>query len=116
MVPGYVQGGTRPPPDHPQGGPGGELYSEGLWKTLNNQHPTSDIEPGKAGQASLKPPQCALKATTKRVDSQLIGTPMRPQSHPKATLKLPQCYPKAPTKPALRSEERRVPIQRNLLW
>jgi hypothetical protein len=27
--------GTRHPPDHPQGVEGGELYSEGLWKTLN---------------------------------------------------------------------------------
>ena len=29
--------------------------------------------------------QCDIKATTKRVDSQLIGTPKPPQSHPNAT-------------------------------
>src|ERR1035441_5483592 len=36
--------------------------------------------------------QCDIKATPKRVDSQLIGTPMRPQSHLKATLRLPQSH------------------------
>ena len=29
-------------------------------------------------QASRKPPQCDIKATPKRVDSQLIGTPKPP--------------------------------------
>ena len=28
---GHVQGGTRVPPDHPEGGAGDELYSGGLW-------------------------------------------------------------------------------------
>src|ERR1035441_5949404 len=39
---------------------------------------------------AAKATQSNLKATTKRVDSQLIGTPMRPQSHSKATPRLPQ--------------------------
>src|ERR1035441_7364611 len=37
----------------------------------------------------------APKATPKRVDSQPIGTPMRPQSHPKAPPKPPQGSTKA---------------------
>jgi len=28
---GHVQGMSRVPPDHPEGGAGGELYSGGLW-------------------------------------------------------------------------------------
>ena len=39
---------------------------------------------------AAKATQSHLKATTKRVDSQLIGAPMRPQSHSKATPRLPQ--------------------------
>ena len=31
MVPGYVQGLSRVPPDLPEADAGGELYSEGLW-------------------------------------------------------------------------------------
>jgi hypothetical protein len=31
MVPGYVQGMSRVPPDQPEGGVGGELYLEDLW-------------------------------------------------------------------------------------
>jgi hypothetical protein len=31
MVPGHVQGLSRVPPDHPEEGAEGELYSEGLW-------------------------------------------------------------------------------------
>jgi len=31
MGPGYVQGMSRPPPDHPEGGGREELYSGGLW-------------------------------------------------------------------------------------
>jgi hypothetical protein len=42
-----------------------------------------------------KPPECDIKATSKRVDRQAIGTLKPPQSHLKATLKLPQCDPKA---------------------
>ena len=38
MVPGHVQGLSRVPPDHPEGGAGGELYSEGLW-TIRNFEP-----------------------------------------------------------------------------
>jgi hypothetical protein len=42
---GHFQGGTRVPPDHRQGGEGGELYSKGLWKTLNFEPQTSNLEP-----------------------------------------------------------------------
>ena len=31
MVLGHVQGMSRVPPDHPEGGRGKELYSRGLW-------------------------------------------------------------------------------------
>jgi hypothetical protein len=31
MVPGYVQGGTRPPPECPEGPLGEDLYSSNLW-------------------------------------------------------------------------------------
>ena len=37
MVIGYVQGLSRVPPGHPEGGAGGELYSVCLWKTLNSE-------------------------------------------------------------------------------
>src|ERR1035441_967426 len=37
------------------------------------------------GQATPMRLQCDIKATPKPLDSQGIGTPMRPQSHPKAT-------------------------------
>jgi len=33
MGPGYVQGGTRAPPDHPEDATRGELYSICLWRT-----------------------------------------------------------------------------------
>jgi hypothetical protein len=51
------------------------------------------------GQSHPKPHQCDIKATSKRVDSQAIGTPKPPQSHPKATPRLPQGYLKATLKP-----------------
>jgi hypothetical protein len=41
----------------------------------------------KAPKATPKPHQCDIKATSKRVDSQAIGTPLRPQCDPKATPK-----------------------------
>src|ERR1035437_937402 len=47
------------------------------------------------GQRHPKPHQCDIKATSKRVDSQAIGTPLRPQSHPNATPMRPQCDPNA---------------------
>src|SRR5208337_4377411 len=37
MVLGHVQGLSRVPPDHPEGGAGGELYSEDLWWTRGNE-------------------------------------------------------------------------------
>src|SRR5208282_946595 len=88
MVPGYVQGLSRVPPDQPEGGEGGELYSQGLWKTLNIQHPATNFHPRTAPQSHPKPLQCDIKATPKPVDSHLIGTPKPPQCDPNATLKL----------------------------
>src|ERR1019366_9775034 len=46
-------------------------------------------------QATPNPHQCDIKATSKRVDSQPIGTPEPPQGHPNATPKLPQGSNKA---------------------
>jgi hypothetical protein len=37
------------------------------------------------GQATPKPHQCDIKATSKRVDSQLLATPKPPQCDPNAT-------------------------------
>jgi hypothetical protein len=45
MVPGYVQGMSRVPPDQHPGGAGGELYSEDLWETLNSELRTLNFEP-----------------------------------------------------------------------
>jgi hypothetical protein len=42
-----------------------------------------------------KPHQCDIKATSKRVDSQPIGTPKPPQCDPNATPRLPQSSHKA---------------------
>jgi hypothetical protein len=94
MVPGYVQGLSGVPPDHPEGGAGGELYSEGLWWTQNIQHPTSNgpakppkTTPGRmqsewrmknGGAKPRKATQSHIKATPKRVDSQGVGTPKPP--------------------------------------
>ena len=47
---GWYQGGTRAPPDHPQGGGRGGLYSERLCGTPNIQHPTSNTQRAKAEQ------------------------------------------------------------------
>jgi|ERR1035437_3146738 hypothetical protein len=44
MVPGYVQGGTRAPPDQPEGGGRGRLYLGCLWWIRNIEHRTSNIE------------------------------------------------------------------------
>src|ERR1039458_439841 len=44
MVPGYVQGGTRVPPDQPEGGGRGTLYLGCLWWIPNIQHPTTNIQ------------------------------------------------------------------------
>jgi hypothetical protein len=44
MGPGYVQGLSRAPPDHPEGGAGGELYSGGLWSTRNIEPRTPNLE------------------------------------------------------------------------
>jgi hypothetical protein len=44
MVPDHVQGLTRVPPDHREGGQGGELYSGGLWWAPNIQYPTTNIQ------------------------------------------------------------------------
>src|ERR1035441_2659386 len=99
MVPGYVQDMSRVPPDQPEGGGRGGLYSECLWCILSIQHRTSNFQHRNAGQSHPKPLQCDIKATTKPVDSQLIGTPKPPQSHLKATPMRPQCDPKATSKP-----------------
>jgi len=39
------------------------------------------------GRATPKPHQCDIKATLRRTDSQAIGTPRPPASHPEATPK-----------------------------
>ena len=46
-----------------------------------------------------KPHQCDIKATSKRVDSQAIGTSKPPQGYLKAPTRLPQGSHKAPPKP-----------------
>src|SRR5450759_1615480 len=46
-----------------------------------------------------KPHQCDIKATSKRVDSQPIGTPEPPQGHPKATPRRQQRHRQATLKP-----------------
>jgi hypothetical protein len=75
MVPGHVQGLSRVPPDHAEGGAGGELDSGGLWWTPNIQHPTSNIQhPTWNGRTAHEATQSDIKATPKRVDSQGIGT------------------------------------------
>ena len=47
--------------------------------------PTSESHP----KATSKPHQSAIKAPSKPVDSQAIGTPRLPQGYPKATSKPP---------------------------
>ena len=44
MVPGHVQGLSRVPPDHPEGSPGGRVYSRGLWRTRGNEGRTQAAE------------------------------------------------------------------------
>jgi hypothetical protein len=52
---GYVQGGTRLPPDYREGGAGGELYLVCLWKTLNYEvEQPGNVAPGHP-QANGKP-------------------------------------------------------------
>jgi hypothetical protein len=58
----------------------------------------NDEMAGRAPKATLKPHQCDIKATPKRVDSQLIGTPEPPQCDSDATPMRPQCDPKATSK------------------
>jgi hypothetical protein len=75
--------------------------------TSNIEHPTSTAAkptPSKSrkqkwARERLMRHQCDIKATSKRVDSQPIGTPLRPQSHPKATTRPPQGHHKATTRP-----------------
>ena len=43
MVPGHVQGLSRVPPDHPERGAGGELYSEGLCEKIKVQSLESKV-------------------------------------------------------------------------
>jgi hypothetical protein len=96
MVPGHVQGLSRVPPDRPEGGAGGELDSDGLWWTpgsegrrqneecrMQNRRAKppeatavrrQNAECGITGQSQLKPHQCDIQATLKRVDSQGIAT------------------------------------------
>jgi hypothetical protein len=47
-------------------------------------------------EATLKPHQSDIKAPTRRVDSQAIGTSKPPQGYLKATSRLPQSHLKAP--------------------
>ena len=50
-------------------------------------------------QAPPRPPQGHIKATSRLVDSQAIGTPKPPQGYLKATTRLPQGHLKASLKP-----------------
>jgi len=93
MVPGYVQGMSRVPPDHAEGGGGGRLYLERLWKTLNSEPRTSNLEP-RTLNSRAKPP----KATSEPLQSLLIANRLRPQSHPKASSMRQQSADKATRK------------------
>jgi hypothetical protein len=64
MVPGHVQGLSRVPPDHHEGGAGGELDSEGLWWRQNIQHPTSNIE--RLGEATQSQSLAKQKAENRK--------------------------------------------------
>src|ERR1035437_3948895 len=111
MVPAYVQGGTRVPPDQPEGGARGQLYSGCLWGTPTIQHPASNFQHqtpgqsqpkphsakstkrkvemgvtsrGKPPKVTSKPPQSVLVANRLRPQCVSKASPMRPQSHLKA--------------------------------
>jgi hypothetical protein len=80
MVPGYVQGMSRVPPDHPERGAVEELYSGGLW--------------GKAEVQSLKSKVQSRRAETRIGPGQggsLASRSKPPQRHFNATSKPPQC-------------------------
>jgi len=65
---GHVQGRSRVPPDHPEGGAGGELYSEGLWWAAARSK--TDANPGKArpyrtssgARGAVRTPRACLSA------------------------------------------------------
>jgi hypothetical protein len=87
MVPGYIQGLSRVPPDLREDGAGGS--------TSNTQHRTGKQKAEMAGKADQSPYQ----ATPRPVDSQPIGPHKPPPCDPHATHKPPQGANKAPTKP-----------------
>ena len=62
---GWYQGGTRVPPDHPEGGGRWELYQQCLWLARKLDLPTSKFGPQKARQSHLKPPPSQLQANRK---------------------------------------------------
>ncbi len=60
---GWYQGMSRVPPDHPEGGEKGGMNSVCLWKTLNSEPRTLNLE--QPGKATTKPKE-ACGATLKR--------------------------------------------------
>ena len=86
---GRHQGGTRVPPDHPEGGAGGELYLEGLWRTAWGECGMRNAECGVVGQSRPKPQwgECRRKKDECRNGRQ--SRPKPHQSQPKARRKPP---------------------------
>jgi hypothetical protein len=105
MVPGYVQGGTRVPPDQPEGGGRGSLYSECLWRRPELPSPKSKVPGQKRGLAQGK--VVRWEATSSHPQA-----PLKPfTSHPQATHKPPTSHPQATHKPPSGSPQatRRLP-------
>src|ERR1019366_9002517 len=63
MGPGYVQGGTRVPPDHPEGGGSGGVYSECLCETPWGEYGMRNAESGITGQSHPKRLPASLLAS-----------------------------------------------------
>ena len=68
-------------------------------KTAQSHGPAKQKVESRKQKSRSQATQCDIKATSKRVDSQGIGTLKPPQSHLNATLKPPQSHPKATSKP-----------------
>ena len=124
MVPGQVQGLSRMPPDFPEAGTEGQLYWEGLWRTLGSEGRRKNAECRMIRQSHAKPPwgqsegrrkngewrgkatQSQLKATSKPSTWEGIATQKPPTSHLNATLKPPACDLKATPEPPCRGTSR----------
>src|ERR1039457_3393827 len=65
----------------------------------------NDEMAGRGPKSTLKPHQCENKATSKPVDSQLIGTPLGPQGSTKATPMRPQSHPEAKVEGRMQNAE-----------